>query len=89
MNQSSDPGYFDKESTKKLLWRLLWGVCIFFLILELFIERHGHFGDHSLDSYFGFFGLLGFFSCLVCILIAKGLGLFLKVKEDYYDRDII
>ncbi|RAP27347.1 hypothetical protein DID74_00620 [Candidatus Marinamargulisbacteria bacterium SCGC AG-333-B06] len=88
MNQH-DIGYFDKESTKKLLWRLLWGVCIFFLFLELFIERHGHFGDHSLDSYFGFYGFIGFFSCLICILVAKALGFFLKVKEEYYDRDII
>jgi len=77
------------ESTKKRLWKLLWGFCIFLLLIELFVERHGHFGDHSLDSYFGFYGLLGFISAFICLLISKVIGLVLKVKENNYDRDII
>ena len=77
------------ESTKKRLWKLLWGFCIFLLLIELFVERHGHFGDHSLDSYFGFYGLLGFISAFICLLISKVIGLVLTVKENYYDRDII
>jgi len=77
------------ESTKKRLWKLLWGLCIFLLLIELFVERHGHFGDHSLDSYFGFYGLLGFISASICLVISKVIGLVLTVKENYYDRDII
>jgi len=89
MTNKNDIGYFDQPKTKKMLWRLLWGTCIFFVLLEFFIERHGHFGDHSFDSYFGFYAMLGFLACLICILVAKLLGLFLKVKGNYYDRDII
>jgi len=77
------------DSTKKILWKVLWGLCIFLLLIELFVERHGHFGDHSLDSYFGFYGLLGFISASICLLISKVIGLVLTVKENYYDRDII
>jgi len=77
------------DSAKKRLWKVLWGLCIFLLLIELFVERHGHFGDHSLDSYFGFYGLLGFISAFICLLISKVIGLVLTVKENYYDRDII
>ncbi len=89
MSQSLNNDFFEKESTKKFLWRVLWGLCVFFLFIELFVERHGHFGDHSIDSYFGFYGLLGFFSCLICIVLALIIGRFIKVKEEYYDRDIV
>jgi len=67
-----------------MLWVLLWGVCILFLLLELVVHRHNHF---EAEGFFGFYALLGFAACSCCILIAKGLGLFLKKGEDYYDAD--
>ena len=79
-------GYFDQESTKKMLWKILWGLCILFVLLEIPLHRHGHFGDKSIDGIFAFYALLGFLSCFLCILVAKLLGVFLKVKEDYYDN---
>ena len=39
----------------------------------------------SATNWFGFYVLLGFIACSAAILLAKGLGLFLKAKEDYYD----
>lgn len=77
-------GYFDQPKTKKLLWRILWGLCGLSVILELFIHRKSHF---PVDSFFGFYAVLGFLACTVCILVAKGLGFFLKKEVDYYDDD--
>ena len=88
-DKQNDIGYFDKPKTKSFLWKLLLGACILFVVLEFFIERHGHFGDHSIDSYFGFFGILGFLACLICILVGKALSSVLKAKESFYDRDIV
>ncbi len=80
-----DGGYFDRPATRKKLWRLLWTLCLLTLGLELLVERHPHF---SQEDFFGFYGLLGFVACALCILVAKGLGFFLKVKESYYaDHD--
>ncbi len=77
-----DSGYFDQPKTKKLLWRLLWAVCIISLLLDLFIHPHHHFYVEKIP---GFYSLLGFVACAAAILIAKGLGSFLKKKENYYD----
>lgn len=76
-------GYFDQPRTKKLLWRILWGICIVSLLLEFFVHRHNQF---DFKSFFGFYGLLGFVACSVSILVAKGLGFFLKKDAGYYDE---
>ncbi|MGV1100707.1 hypothetical protein ACUUL3_15020 [Thiovibrio sp. JS02] len=79
-----DGGYFDRPEIKKKLWLLLWGICILSLVLELFVHRHPHFEQ---ENFFGFYALLGFVACSLCILAAKGLGLFLKAEVGYYDDD--
>ena len=81
-------GYFDEPKTKKLLWKLLWGACGVSLLAEMFLHRHSHFSEHGIDGKFGFFAGLAFVACLVCVLIAKLVGGFLKVKEDYYRHDL-
>ncbi len=78
-----DSGYFDQPSTRKMLWRLLWCLCLLTVVLEFFIHRHPHFKQ---EDFFGFYALLGFAACTLCILVAKGLGYFLKAEEDYYDE---
>lgn len=82
--------WFDHPESRKLLWRLLIGACIVSVLLEvtLFFDdghgRHGHFGDHSVDGWFGFYAVLGFVACALMIYGAKFLGKFLKKDEDYY-----
>ena len=83
MKQNNEiPGFFEKPGTIKILWVLLYGVCLLTLVPDLFIHRHPHF---AYDDYFGFFALLGFVACALLIIAAKGIGLMLKKKEDYYD----
>lgn len=79
-----DGGFFDRPATKKTLWRLLWGLVLFSLALELTVHRHPHFAE---ENFFGFFAILGFAACSLSILVAKGLGLFLKAEVSYYDDD--
>lgn len=79
-----DEGYFDRPQTKKMLWRLLWGMCALSVFLELFVHRHNHFPQ---EDFFGFYAVLGFAACSICILVAKGLSFFLKKDVTYYDED--
>ena len=79
-----DQGYFDQPSTQKKLWLFLWGFCALTVLLELCIHREPHFPQ---ENFFGFYALLGFLACSGCILLAKGLALFLKARTDYYDDD--
>ena len=76
-------GYFDQPATRKMLWRLLWAFCALTVVLEAFVHREHHF---AFDNFYGFYAVLGFAACTVCILVAKGLAFFLKAKEGYYDE---
>ena len=81
----SDPkkefDWFDRPSSRKLLWWILWIICGLTVIAEPLIHRHPH-GD--LDWGFSLYAVLGFVGCTLMILAAKGLGLWLKRGEDYY-----
>ncbi|CAM2070319.1 hypothetical protein SCOR_33410 [Sulfidibacter corallicola] len=80
-------GGFDPGLIRKL-WIALGVACALPVIAELFVDRHHGHGEHfPVDWGFGFYAVLGFLACAGSILLAKGLGLFLKKNEDYYDHD--
>ena len=80
-NHSDQDHWLVRPSTIRLLWRLLIGVLVVLVALQLVIKIKGYF---LVDGWFGFGAAFGFFSCLVMVLAAKGLGVFLKRPEDYY-----
>ena len=49
---------------------------------QLVVGVKGYFGA---DGWFGFGAGFGFLACLVMVVIAKALGMFLKRDENYYD----
>lgn len=70
-----------RPTTIRKLW---WGFSVVLaltVVAQLFIYVKGYFG---VDSWFGFGAAFGFLSCLAMVLVAKGLGFFLKRDEDYY-----
>jgi hypothetical protein len=72
---------------KKLFWRLYFAALAASLILDLYWlyshSFHFHFSFQYLPLFFAFFGLLG---CMLLILIAKAMGCFIVVDEDYYEQ---
>lgn len=83
MEQKKEFDYFDKPENIRRLWILLYAVCALTVIPDFFTHREPHFG---LDGFFGFYALLGFVSCAFLILFSKLVAIFLKAKEDYYDK---
>jgi hypothetical protein len=83
MKGKKDFDFFDKPASLRRLWIMLYAFCGLTLVPDFFAHRAPHPG---VDPFFGFYGLLGFFSCAVLILFSKLVGHFLKKKEDYYDR---
>ena len=71
-----------QNQKSKLLWILLFTVCVLLLIPDFILQKEPHFG---LDSFWGFYAILGFVACAVLILLSKIIGFVLKVKENYYD----
>ena len=80
----------DKPTVSRKFWIGLWLTCGVSVLLELSVHRHEHFESSdsafaSATNGFGFYVALGFLACCSAILLAKGLGLLLKKKENYYD----
>jgi hypothetical protein len=83
MKQKKEFDWFDKPENKRTLWICLYAFCGLLVIPDFFTHRHVHFGY---DGFLGFYALLGFVSCAALILFSKLVALFLKAKEDYYDK---
>jgi hypothetical protein len=82
--ESGEFDWFDRPSSRRLLWWLLWISCGATLVAEFFVHRHAYFG---VDGWFGFYALLGLLGCSAMILFAKGFGYFVKRDENYYGDD--
>ncbi len=68
--------------TIKILWVAFAVILALTLVAGVFIPIKGYFGA---DGYFGFFAAFGFGVCVVMILAAKALGIFIKRPDSYYD----
>ena len=81
MKPNTDDHWLVRPSTIKLLWRVFTAVLALTVIAQLVIGIKGYFG---VDGWFGFGAAFGFLSCLAMVLVAKGLGFFLKRDQKYY-----
>ena len=85
MPTDKETDWIYRESTKKLLMRLLLVGCAISVLLELIAINLG--GKFGVDGLFGFYAVLGFGSCTLMIFVAKGLGLWLKVPTNFYQEE--
>ena len=65
------------------LWLVFGAVLLATVLAQLAVQVHPHF---AFERLFGFNALYGFLACAALILLAKGLGLILKRRDDYYDE---
>ena len=74
--------FFDKpENVKKILYAL-YASCALLVVLDFVIHRHVY---HSWESLWGFYPLYGFVGCVLLVLVAKWMRVFLMRDEHYYD----
>ena len=72
---------------KKFLWRAYFVALAISLVLDLIWLYTHSFNYHFPFQYFPeFFAIFGLFGCMLLILIAKGIGLFIVADEDYYQK---
>lgn len=76
-------GWFDKKNNLILFLRFFYGSLIVLLVLDFFVDKHPYFGFDGAPS---FSAAYGFISCVLLVLIAKVLRMFMMKDEDYYDR---
>jgi hypothetical protein len=76
-----DDHWLARPATIRRLWQVFIAVLAATVLAELAVVAHPHF---ELERLFGFNALYGFLACAALIVFAKGLGLLIKRKEDYY-----
>jgi hypothetical protein len=76
-----DDHWLARPGTIRRLWQAFVAVLMLTLLAELAIVAYPHF---TVERWFGFNAFYGFLACAALILIAKGLGAFLKRRDDYY-----
>ena len=75
--------WLTRPRTIRRLWQGFIAILALTVLAELAIEAHPHF---AIERLFGFNALYGFLACAALILAAKGIGLFVKRTDRYYDE---
>ena len=81
MSDNEQRHWLTRPETIRKLW---WGSSIILaltVLAQLVFYVKGYF---TVDGWFGFGAVYGFVSCLLMVLVAKGLGVFLKRPNEYY-----
>jgi hypothetical protein len=73
-----------RPSTIRLLWRAFIAVLALTVAAEFFVAHHPHFSVESVPAFGAWYGFL---ACAGMILFAKGLALFLKRPDTYYEKE--
>jgi len=73
--------WLDRPRNVKRLWRGFLAVLVLAVLAQLAIMLHPHF---AVEGVFGFAAWYGFGSCVLMIVAARLLGLWLKRPDDYY-----
>jgi hypothetical protein len=66
-----------------MIWKIFIATLVACVSAQAFVETHPHF---AFEGWFAFNAIYGFLACAALILVAKGIGVFLKRRDDYYDE---
>lgn len=77
--------WLDDPRNVRTLWRGFLVVLALTVIAGFFVDLHPHF---EIESWFAFNAAYGFVTCLLMIVGAKALGIFLKRSDTYYAKEI-
>jgi drug/metabolite transporter (DMT)-like permease len=87
MNQHKETSLNPNDSSHSS--RLRWGIGLFFMLCAGLVLADFIFHRHTIhpwETLWGFYALFGFVACVLLVLIAKVMRLFLMRSEDYYDN---
>lgn len=82
--EDKDRDWLVRKSTIKMMWIGGAAILVVLALLDFFVHGHPYFG---IDGTFGFWSWYGFLTCIAMVVFAKGLGIFLKRKDTYYDDE--
>lgn len=78
-----DDHWLTRPETIRRLWVAFVAILALTVAADFFVDHHGVFG---IDGTIGFYAWYGFLACVALVVGSKGLGTFLKRRDDYYGR---
>lgn len=81
MTNKSNDHWLVRAKTIHILWWVFSTILAITVLAQLVFASKGYF---IVDGWLGFGAVFGFLSCLVMVLVAKGLGKVLKREEHFY-----
>lgn len=80
--KESKQHFFDDPKNVQLILRVFYVCCGVLFLLDFVINRKTY---HSWESLWGFYPIYGFIGCVVLVVIAKWMRIFLLRDEEYYE----
>ena len=59
-------------------------ICALLFVADAFYQKKSHF---LIEDWFGFYAIFGFVMCVMLVLVAKLMRVFLIRDEEYYEKD--
>ena len=83
-DRGQDDAWLARPASIRLLWRIFAAVLALSVAAQALVKVKGYFG---VDGWFAFGAVYGFIACLVMVVFAQVLGVFVKRDEDHYGVD--
>lgn len=74
--------FFDKPGNRIMLAVVYIVTLVALIISDFFIPKHPYFSVEGIPVFYAVYGFVG---CVLLVVIAKQMRLFLRREEDYYD----
>ena len=84
MKPPASARFLDQPRNIAKILRVFYALCGLLVLVELVVHRHS---THPWEGLFAFYALYGFVACVLLVVLAKGMRLFLMRGEDYYGDD--
>lgn len=85
-NKIHDPKkyWLDEPKNIKKVIGAVFVICALLFAADAFYHKHSHF---AVEDWFGFYAIYGFVMCVILVLAAKLMRVFLMRDEEYYEKD--
>lgn len=83
MTPSENQGFFDRPNTIKWILSVFYLLCVLLVVADFVVHRHIYTDVEKIPT---FYALYGFVACVLLVLVAKVLRVWLMRSEDYYER---
>jgi len=84
MSENGNGRKLDDPVTVKWILRVFYLICALLFVLDFVIHRHV---SHDMEGIPGFYALYGFVGCVVLVMVARWMRVFLMRDEDYYESE--